>query len=42
VLVGSGGRNCIGGTANTSEQHVYELVGGKTLRLVGRLDAAYH
>jgi hypothetical protein len=41
MLVKSGGRNCQGGTANTSEEHVYEL-SGATLTLAHQLDYASH
>lgn len=41
LLVTTEGENCQGGTARTSEEHVYELRGDK-LVLVHKLDAAYH
>jgi hypothetical protein len=41
MLVLSGGRDCFGGTASSSEQHVYEL-SGTTLKLVHRAESTYH
>ena len=42
-LAVTGGRNCDGGTASSSEEQVYELArDGKTLKIVHSLDVGYH